>query len=65
MEKLPNRYNKINIPNGITDNRENITIEAQQDIWPIGKQQPKKAIPQLKMNIAIPDNKTEQLLEEV
>lgn len=32
MEKLPNKYNKINIPNGITDNKENITIEAQYDI---------------------------------
>jgi hypothetical protein len=29
MEKLPNKYNKISIPNGITDNKENITIEAQ------------------------------------
>ena len=32
IEKLPNKYNKISIPKGITDNKENITIEAQQDI---------------------------------
>ena len=38
IEKPPNKYKIIVSPKGSTDSKENITIAAQNDIWPIGRQ---------------------------